>query len=44
MRRTVVSGFAATFQGVLTAGFLLAWLSVWPIWTLYAHHRTAHGG
>jgi hypothetical protein len=34
MRRTIVSALEAAFEAVLTAGFLLLWLSVWPFWAL----------
>jgi hypothetical protein len=34
MQRTIVSVLETVFEAVLTAGFLLLWLSVWPIWAV----------
>jgi hypothetical protein len=34
MYRTIVSVLETAFEAVLTAGFLLLWLSVWPFWAV----------
>jgi len=34
MRRTVFLGLETVLEAALTAGFLLVWLAIWPLWRL----------
>ena len=42
MRRTILRNTRTACEAVLTGGFLLVWLTVWPIYRCLPHRRLSH--
>ena len=39
MLRKFGFGLAAAAEAALTAGFLILWLGIWPVWRILPHGR-----